>query len=130
MPYLSLAYLRKGEPMENTPRLYCELVALMGQQRQWRDRRHLQTFIWMMVGLIHSGCVSLTAWVPFVTSRARYAQSTPRRFARWLQNQRIEVHICTLSPDGAGRVGQPHAVCVAGLSPPYQERRVLVWGQC
>src|SRR2546422_662646 len=92
MPYLSLAYGGKGEPMENTPRLYCELVALLGQPRQWRDRRHLQTFIWMMVGLIHSGCVSLTAWVPFVTSRARYAQSTQRRFARWLQNQRIEVH--------------------------------------
>jgi hypothetical protein len=78
--------------MENTPRLYCELVALMGQPRQWRDRRHLQTFIWMVVGLLHSGCVSLTAWVPFVSSRARYAQSTQRRFARWLQNPRIEVH--------------------------------------
>src|SRR5437870_11628939 len=78
--------------MENTPRLYCELVALLGQPRQWRDRRHLQTFIWVMVGLIHSGCVSLTASVPFVTCRARYAQSTQRRFARWLQNQRIEVH--------------------------------------
>src|SRR5262249_25883391 len=92
MPYLSLAYVGKGEPLENTPRLYCELVALLGQPRQWRDRRHLQTFIWMMVGLIHSGCVSLTAWVPFGTSRARYAQSTQRRVARWLQNQRLAVH--------------------------------------
>lgn len=92
MPSLSLAYWGKGEPMENTPRLYCELVALMGQPRQWRDARHLQTFIWMVVGLIHSGCVSLTAWVPFVSGRARYAQSTQRRFARWLQNTRIEVH--------------------------------------
>ena len=78
--------------MENTPRLYCELVALMGQPRQWKDFRHLQTFIWMVVGLIYSGCVSLTAWVPFVSSRARYAQSTQRRFARWLDNKRIEVH--------------------------------------
>jgi len=78
--------------MENTPRLYCELVALMGQPCQWRDLRHLQTFIWMMVGLIHSGCVSLTAWVPFVTSRACYAQSTQRRFVRWLTNRRVEVH--------------------------------------
>lgn len=78
--------------MENTPRLYCELVALMGQPQQWKDVRHLQTFIWMVVGLIHSGCVSLTAWVPFVSSRARYAQSPQRRFARWLQNARIEVH--------------------------------------
>jgi hypothetical protein len=80
MPYLSLAYWGKGEAMENTPRLYCELMALMGQPQQWKDFRHLQTFIWMVVGLIHSGCVSLTAWVPFVSSRARYAQSTQRRF--------------------------------------------------
>lgn len=79
--------------MENTPRRYCELVALRGQPRQWKDGRHLQTFIWMVVGLIHGGCVSLTAWVPFVSSRARYAQSTQRRFARWLQNPRVEVAV-------------------------------------
>lgn len=77
--------------MENTPRLYCELVTLMGQPCQWRDVRHLYTFIWMVVGLISSGCVSLTAWVPFVSGRARYAQSSQRRFARWLENKRIEV---------------------------------------
>ena len=64
----------------------------MGQPRQWKDFRHLQTFVWMVVGLSHSGCVSLTAWVPFVSSRACYAQSTQRRFARWLANPRIEVH--------------------------------------
>jgi len=93
MAYLSLAYGGKGKPMANTPRLYRELVALLGQPRQGRDRRHRQTFSWMMVGLIHSGWVSLTAWAPLVTSRARYAQSTQRRFARWLQHQRIEVHI-------------------------------------
>jgi len=86
VPYLSFACLGKGEPRENTPRLYCELVALLGQHRQWQDLRHLQTCIWMRVGLIHSGCVSLTAWVPCGTSRARYAQSTQCRFARWLQS--------------------------------------------
>jgi hypothetical protein len=78
--------------MENTPRLYSELVALVGQPGQWRDVRHLQTLAWMVVGLIQAGGVSLTAWVPFVSSRARYAQSTQRRFARWLDNKRIEVH--------------------------------------
>lgn len=83
--------------MENTPRLYCELVALLGQHGKWRDIRHLYTLLWMVVGLIHSGGVSLTAWVPFVSSRARYAQSTQRRFARWLQNARIEVH-CLYAP--------------------------------
>ena len=78
--------------MENTPQLYCELVALLGQHGKWRDVRHLYTLIWMVVGLIHSGCVSLTAWVPFVSNRACYAQSTQRRFARWLQNPRLEIH--------------------------------------
>jgi hypothetical protein len=46
----------------------------------------------MMTGLIQSGMISLTAWAPYVVSRAVYAQSTVRRFARWLDNQRIEVH--------------------------------------
>jgi len=77
--------------MENTPRLYSELVALVGQPGQWRDVRHLYTLVWMVVGLIQSGGVSLTAWVPFVSGRARYAQSSQRRFARWLQNPRVEV---------------------------------------
>jgi DDE family transposase len=77
--------------MENSPRLYSELVALCGQPGQWRDVRHLQTLVWMVVGLIQAECVKLTAWVPFVRGRARYAQSTQRRFRRWLGNRRIEV---------------------------------------
>lgn len=77
--------------MENTPRLYCELLGLVGQQSTWRDIRHLYTLLWMVVGLIHSGCVSLTAWVPYVTSRARYAQSIQRRFTRWLHNERVQI---------------------------------------
>jgi hypothetical protein len=79
--------------MENTPRLYCELVELVGQHGKGRDVRHVYTLVWMVVGLIQAGGVSLTAWVPFVSGRARYAQSTQRRFARWLHNKRIEVHI-------------------------------------
>lgn len=77
--------------MGNTPRLYSGLVELLGQPGQWRDVRHLHTLAWMVVGLIHSGWVSLTAWIPFVKGRARYAQSTQRRFARWLHNPRVEV---------------------------------------
>jgi len=45
----------------------------------------------MVGGLIQAQCVKLTAWVPFVQGRARYAQSTQRRFRRWLDNRRIEV---------------------------------------
>jgi len=77
--------------MENSPRLYSELVALCGQPGQWCDVRHLQTVVWMVVGLIQAEGVKLTAWVPFVQGRARYAQSTQRRFRRWLGNRRIEV---------------------------------------
>jgi hypothetical protein len=78
--------------MENTPRLYDTLIGILRQCRQWLDIRHLQTLTWMLVGLLESEKVSLTAWVPFVKSRAQYAQSTVRRFDRWLDNQRINVH--------------------------------------
>lgn len=78
--------------MENTPYLYDPLVGLLGQQSHWLDRRHLKTLAWMMVGLMHSHAISLGAWTPFVVSRARYSQSTVRRFRRWLANDKIEVH--------------------------------------
>lgn len=77
--------------MEKSPRLYSELVRLCGQPGQWRDVRHVQTLAWMVVGLIQAECVKLTAWIPFVQGRAQYAQSTQRRFRRWLGNRRIEV---------------------------------------
>jgi hypothetical protein len=78
--------------MEGTPRLYDTLVQVLNQHQNWLDRRHLKTLAWMMVGLIQSGNISLTAWVPYVHSRAMFAQSTVRRFTRWLENERIAVH--------------------------------------
>src|SRR5437763_13831987 len=77
--------------MENTPRLYDMLVHVLSQQATWLDQRHLKTLAWMMVGLIQAGWISLTAWTPYVVSRARYAQSTVRRFRRWLDNDKIDV---------------------------------------
>lgn len=76
--------------MEKSPRLYSELMDLCGQPGQWRDVRHLQTLAGRVVGLIETGQVRLPAWVPFVSGRAQYAQSTQRRFRRWLANRRIE----------------------------------------
>ncbi len=78
--------------MENTLRLYHTLVAVLSQHRNWLDLRHLKTLAWMMVGLIQTGTISLSEWAPFVHSRARFAQSTVRRFRRWLDNKRIKVH--------------------------------------
>jgi hypothetical protein len=78
--------------MESTPRLYHTMVAVLDQHKKWLDVRHLKTLAWMMVGLIESGLISLTAWAPYTQSRAVYAQSTVRRFRRWLDNKRIKVH--------------------------------------
>jgi len=78
--------------MEGTPRLYDTLVHVLSQHQNWVDRRHLTTLAWMIVGLVQSGKISLTAWVPYVHSGAVYAQSSVRRFARWLENDRIDVH--------------------------------------
>ncbi len=77
--------------MENTPYLYTTLVQVLGQHAHGGDLRHLKTLAWMLVGLIHSGWINLTAWAPYVVSRAQYSQSTVRRFRRWLDNDKIEV---------------------------------------
>lgn len=78
--------------MKNTPKLYGTLTQIFGQHRHWLDKRHFHTLAWMIVGLIESGLISLTAWAPFADSRATFAQSTVRRFRRWLDNERIQVH--------------------------------------
>jgi hypothetical protein len=98
--------------MESTPRLYDTLVDDLSQHANWVDRRHLKTLAWMMVGLMQAGMVSLTAWAPYVHSHAVYAQSLVRRFDRWLQNQRIEVHQLYGPPDPAriGRVGHKRSL--------------------
>jgi hypothetical protein len=54
-------------------------------------KRHLKTLAWMMVGLIQSGWISLSACAPYVVSRAHYTQSTVRRFRRWLDNDKIAI---------------------------------------
>jgi hypothetical protein len=78
--------------MESTPRLSDTLVDVFSQQANWVDRRQLQTLAWMMGGVMQASRVSLTAGAPYVPSRAVDAQRLVRRFDRWLQHKRIEVH--------------------------------------
>lgn len=78
--------------MKNAPDLYDTLTHIFGQHQHWLDKRHFQTLAWMVVGLVESGLISLTAWTSVVESRATFAQSTVRRFRRWLDNERIQVH--------------------------------------
>lgn len=58
---------------------------------EWQDIRHCQTLVWMVIGLISSGCISLSSWADYSHSRAQRAASRVRRFSRWLANDRIEV---------------------------------------
>lgn len=74
-----------------TSRLYHQLQILVGQSVPWADQRHLQTLIWMVIGLICSECINLTKWRIYIRSRAVFAQSHQRRLSRWLHNPRINV---------------------------------------
>lgn len=78
--------------MQVRSRLYGALFELLSELGDWLDKRHLVTLVWMVVGLIRSERVGLRSWLPYVESRASYAQSTQRRFQRWLTNGRIEVN--------------------------------------
>ena len=74
-----------------TSRLHHQLQTLLGQSIPWADQRHLQTLIWMVIGLVCSECINLTKWRVYVRTRAVFAQSHQRRFSRWLHNPRINV---------------------------------------
>jgi hypothetical protein len=78
--------------MTNATALYQGLLSLL-DRGQWQDRRHLKTAVNMIVGLILSSSISLTGWIPYTISRALQAQSVQRRFARWLDNDRLDVHL-------------------------------------
>ena len=80
----------RAAQMNNVSRLYDELVQFVSQL-PWADRRHLYVLVWMVVGLIAEGSVNLTRWIATVETEAHYAQSTQRRFQRWLHNPRINV---------------------------------------
>ena len=76
--------------MQAESRLYETILNLLGHA-PWRDRRHLIAVSWMVVGLLSSGWIALSEWTAFVVGRAQYAQSSERRFHRWLSNPRIDV---------------------------------------
>jgi hypothetical protein len=67
-------------------------VQVFSHHQNGVELRHLKTLACMVVGLIATGHISLTAWAPSGHSRAMYAQSTVRRLTRWLKKKRIDVH--------------------------------------
>ena len=70
--------------------MYQSLLELL-DMGQWKDRRHLKTCVNMLIGLIISSTVSLTAWIPYAFGRHKISQSVQRRYIRWLEN--MDIHI-------------------------------------
>ena len=63
-----------------------------GQATDWLHLCHLQTCIWMIIALIHTGNVNLTKWSMYIPGRGKLAGGRQRRIQRWLNNPRINVH--------------------------------------
>lgn len=55
----------------------------------YQDIRRVQTLAWALVGLCLTQTVRLSAWAEIVESRAHFASSRIRRFARWLHHSAI-----------------------------------------
>ena len=75
--------------MSTSTSVYNQLLSLLRQHSQYRDLRHLKALAWMINTLIFSGTINLSEWESYVPSRAQKAQSTERRWQRFLKNHRI-----------------------------------------
>ena len=76
--------------MERSRQLYTQIFDLLQQHSHYVDVRHIQTLALMVQGLLSSPRLNLTAWEPFVQSRANEAQSYQRRWSRFMRNKRIQ----------------------------------------
>jgi Transposase DDE domain len=77
--------------MPTSTHLYRQLFDQLRQHGRVCDLRHLKTLAWMVSALLYSGELNLAAWEPYVLSRATKAQSTERRWQRFMDNCRISV---------------------------------------
>lgn len=77
--------------MSNSTHFHRQLLDFLRQYSHSCDLRHLKALAWMVSALICSGQLSLSAWEPYVSSRAKQAQSVERRWRRFLGNERIGV---------------------------------------
>lgn len=73
----------------DAPRLYQAVLSHL-QTGLWNDARNARTLAWMVSGLLLTQRSTLPAWLPHVHSKATLAQSTERRFRRWLENPAID----------------------------------------
>lgn len=77
--------------MSKSTHFHRQLFEYLRQYSHYCDLRHLKALAWMVNALICSGQLSLSAWEPYVLSRAKKAQSVERRWGRFMDNTRIQV---------------------------------------
>jgi hypothetical protein len=73
---------------------YTELMSFFCEQLRrevYGDRRRLEVLAWGVIGLLSCQRVALSEWGEVVSSRAQFASSHERRFARWLANPHLKV---------------------------------------
>lgn len=75
--------------MSGTTQLYTQLFSLLRQYSHPRDLRHLKALAWMVTAVVCSGQLNLPLWESYIVSRAKQAQSTERRWQRFLANRKI-----------------------------------------
>lgn len=71
--------------------VYHQLLNLLRQYTSYRDFRHLKALAWMINALICSGKINLSQWEAYVPTLAQQAQSTERRWQRFLRNPRVKI---------------------------------------
>jgi hypothetical protein len=64
--------------MNLSTHLYSQIFDYLRQYSHAQDLRHLKALAWMVQALICSQKLSLSAWEPYVKSRATQAQSVER----------------------------------------------------
>ena len=69
-------------------RLYQAILPHL-QGALWNDVRNAHTLAWMITGMLLSRRSTPSFWLPHVHSRAAFAQSSERRFQRWLRNKHL-----------------------------------------
>ncbi len=83
--------------MSTSVPVYHQLLNLLRQHSNYRDFRHLKALAWMINALICSGTINLSQWEAYVPTLARQAQSTERRWQRFLRNPRVKIRSLYIS---------------------------------
>ncbi|MBW4640797.1 MAG: hypothetical protein KME05_21735 [Gloeocapsa sp. UFS-A4-WI-NPMV-4B04] len=91
-----------------TSHLHHQLQTLLGQSNTWADRRHLQTFIWMVIGVICAECISLPKWAIYSRTRAgeRSKSSTPLQPLATQSSHQCSQAVWPVDSNGTGSVGK------------------------